>query len=59
MIRNGSKRKLQLVVDIMLKSPKRGWFAAVLIAYVVNGATIGGEPLYLAIQSHAEDVCQG
>jgi hypothetical protein len=59
MIRNGSKRKLQLVVDIMLKSPKRGWFAAVLIAYVVNGATMVGEPIYLTIQAHTKDVCQG
>jgi hypothetical protein len=59
MIRNGSKRKLQLVVDITLKSPKRAWFAAVLIANVVNGVTIEGEPIYLTIQAHTEDVCQG
>jgi hypothetical protein len=47
MIRSESRRNLRPVVDIMLKSPKRGWFAAVLIAYVVNGVPIDGEPVYL------------
>jgi hypothetical protein len=47
MIRSGSKRKMWLLVDIMLKSPKRDWFAAVLIARVVNRAITDGEPVYL------------
>jgi hypothetical protein len=59
MIRSGSKRKRWLLVDIMLKSPKRGWFAAVLIARVVNRAITDGEPVYHKIQAHTEDVCQG
>jgi hypothetical protein len=35
-----------LLVDIMLKSPKHDWFAAVLIARVVNRAMIDSEPIY-------------
>ena len=46
MICGENGRKLRLVADIMLKSPKRGWFAAVLVAYTVNRATTDGEPLY-------------
>jgi hypothetical protein len=46
MIRNGTKRKMWLLVDTMLKSPKRDWFAAVLIARVVNRAMMDGEPVY-------------
>jgi hypothetical protein len=60
MIRSESRRNLRPVVDIMLKSPKRGWFAAVLTLVVVNRATMDSEPLYPgAIQAHTEDVCQG
>jgi hypothetical protein len=58
MIRCESRRKLRLFVDIMLKSPKRGWFAAVHNAYLVNRATIDAEPFYRAIQSYTENVCQ-
>jgi hypothetical protein len=51
MSRSKSRQKLQLVVDILLESPKLGWFTAVLIDYLVNRclvnrATIGGEPVY-------------
>ena len=59
MIRSEYRQKLRLFVDIMLKSPKRDWFAAVLIARVVNRPMIDGEPLYHKIQDHTEDVCQG
>ena len=47
-----------LLVDIMLKSPKRDRFAAVLIARAVNRALMDGEPFYHKIQAHAEEVCQ-
>jgi len=46
MIRSEYRQKLRLFVDIMLKAPKRGWFAAVLVACKVNRATTDGEPLY-------------
>jgi hypothetical protein len=58
MIRSGSKRNMWLLVDIMLKSPKRDRFAAVLIARAVNRALMDGEPVYHKIQAHAEEVCQ-
>ena len=57
-IRSGSKRNMWLLVDIMLKSPKRDRFAAVLIARAVNRALMDGEPVYHKIQAHAEEVCQ-
>jgi hypothetical protein len=59
MIRSGSKRQMWPLVDIMLKPPKRDWFAAVLIACVVNRALMASEPVYYKIQAHTEDVCQG
>jgi hypothetical protein len=59
MIRSGSKRKMWLLVDIMLKSPKRDWSAGVLIARAVNRAMMDGEPVYHKIQAHTEEVCQG
>lgn len=46
MIRRERRRKLRLVLDIMLKSPKRGWFAAVLIVCAVNRTTIDDESVY-------------
>jgi hypothetical protein len=53
-------RKLRLVVDIMLTSPKRGWVAEVLMARIVSRVTFwASESVYLTIQAHTVDACQG
>jgi hypothetical protein len=60
MNRSESRRKLRLVVDIMLTSPKRGWVAEVLMARIVSRVTFwAGESVYLTIQAHTVDACQG